>query len=185
MLEVIDKRSCGDSHPVPLLFVHGGWHSASCWHDFLDFFAGAGYRAVAMSLRGHGASPTAKRFHACSMADYVDDVRATADNLGGRPVLIAHSAHTPQSTPWNPARRACKPRPCVPPLSTPGPPRQNHASDHPDVGSRRRGGRLGHPRRGARHGAGLSDGTGIWPQSGLVADGLAEQYVRRGAQHSQ
>lgn len=91
MLEVIDKGSCSDEHPLTLVFVHGGWHSASCWVNFLDYFADAGYRAVALSLRGHGASPTAKRFHACSIADYVDDVRTTADTLGGRPVLIAHS----------------------------------------------------------------------------------------------
>jgi pimeloyl-ACP methyl ester carboxylesterase len=91
MLEVIDKGSCDDAHPVPLLFVHGGWHSASCWANFVDFFADAGYRAVALSLRGHGGSPTAKPFHTCSIADYVDDVRATADSFGSHPVLIAHS----------------------------------------------------------------------------------------------
>jgi pimeloyl-ACP methyl ester carboxylesterase len=91
MLEVIDKGSVSDAHPVPLLFVHGGWHSASCWANFVEFFADAGYRAVAVSLRGHGGSPTAKRFHACSIADYVNDVRTIADSLGGRPVLIAHS----------------------------------------------------------------------------------------------
>jgi pimeloyl-ACP methyl ester carboxylesterase len=91
MLEVIDKGSVSDAHPVPLLFVHGGWHSASCWANFVEYFADAGYRAVAMSLRGHGGSPIAKRFHACSIADYVDDVRTIADSLGGRPVLIAHS----------------------------------------------------------------------------------------------
>lgn len=91
MLEVIEKGSGSQAHRAPLLFVHGGWHSASCWANFLDFFADAGYRAVAMSLRGHGASRSGKRFHACSIADYVDDVRATADDLGGRPVLIAHS----------------------------------------------------------------------------------------------
>jgi pimeloyl-ACP methyl ester carboxylesterase len=91
MLEVIEKGSCSAAHPVPLLFVHGGWHSAFAWNKFLDFFADAGYRAVAMSLRGHGGSPTAKRFHACSMADYIDDVRVMADELGGHPVFIAHS----------------------------------------------------------------------------------------------
>jgi pimeloyl-ACP methyl ester carboxylesterase len=91
MLEVIEKGSCNDAHPVPLLFVHGGWHSASCWTNFVDYFADAGYRAVAMSLRGHGGSTTDKPFHACSIADYVDDVRTTAESLGGRPVLIAHS----------------------------------------------------------------------------------------------
>ena len=46
---------------------------------------------MAVSLRGHGGSPTDKPFHACSIADYVDDVRTTAESLGGRPVLIAHS----------------------------------------------------------------------------------------------
>jgi hypothetical protein len=30
MLEVIDKGSCSDAHPVLLLFVHGGWHGAWC-----------------------------------------------------------------------------------------------------------------------------------------------------------
>lgn len=91
MLEVVDKGSCSDAHPVPLLFVHGGWHAAWCWDHLLEFFANAGYRAVALSLRGHGASTTAKPFHSCSIADYVDDVRATADKLGGQHVLIGHS----------------------------------------------------------------------------------------------
>jgi pimeloyl-ACP methyl ester carboxylesterase len=92
MLEVLDKGSCSEAHPVPLLFVHGGWHGAWCWDDhFLDFFADAGYRAVAVSLRGHCTSPTRKPLRSCSITDYIDDVRATADNLGGRPVLIGHS----------------------------------------------------------------------------------------------
>jgi alpha-beta hydrolase superfamily lysophospholipase len=40
----------------------------------LDFFADAGYRAVAMSLRRHGTSPTTKRLRSCSIADYLDDL---------------------------------------------------------------------------------------------------------------
>lgn len=91
MLEVIDKGSVGPDHPVPLLFVHGGWHGAWCWEHFLDFFADAGYRAVAVSLRGHGASPTAKPLHKVSIADYIDDVASVAGELGGAPVLIGHS----------------------------------------------------------------------------------------------
>jgi len=92
MLEVIDKGSCTDAHPVPLLFVHGGWHGAWCWDDhFLDFFANARYRAVALSLRGHGTSPTAKPLRSVSIADYIDDLRSVADDLGGSPVLIGHS----------------------------------------------------------------------------------------------
>ena len=95
MLEVIDKGSCSQAHPVPLLFVHGGWHGAWCWEHFLDFFADSGYRAVAVSLRGHGTSPTTKPLHKVSIADYIDDVRSVADALGGgpvrHPVLIGHS----------------------------------------------------------------------------------------------
>jgi pimeloyl-ACP methyl ester carboxylesterase len=92
MLEVIDKGPCSDAHPVPLLFVHGGWHAAWCWDDhFLDFFADAGYRAVALSLRGHGASPTTKPLPSVSIADYMEDLRSVADDLGGSPVLIGHS----------------------------------------------------------------------------------------------
>jgi len=92
MLEVIDKGSRTDAHPAPLLFVHGGWHGAWCWDDgFLDFFADAGYRAVAMSLRGHGTSPTNKPMQQVCIDDYIDDVRSVADDLGGAPVLIGHS----------------------------------------------------------------------------------------------
>lgn len=91
MLEVIEKGSCTAEHPVPLLFVHGGWHGAWCWEHFLDFFADAGYRAVAISLRGHGTSPTAKPLRKVSVADYIEDVRSVADDLGGAPILIGHS----------------------------------------------------------------------------------------------
>jgi len=91
MLEVIDKGSRSDAHPVPLLFVHGGWHGAWCWENFLDYFADAGYRAVALSLRGHGNSPSAKPLPKVSIADYMEDLRSVADGLGGAPVLIGHS----------------------------------------------------------------------------------------------
>jgi pimeloyl-ACP methyl ester carboxylesterase len=46
MLELIDKGSCSDAHPPPLLFVHGAWHAAWCWDEnFLGFFADMGFRA--------------------------------------------------------------------------------------------------------------------------------------------
>jgi pimeloyl-ACP methyl ester carboxylesterase len=91
MLEVIDKGSCSQVHPVPILFVHGAWFGAWCWNNFIDFFAGAGYRAVAISLRGHGASHISKPLNACSIADYVHDVATTAADLGDQPVLVGHS----------------------------------------------------------------------------------------------
>ncbi|EUA15018.1 alpha/beta hydrolase fold family protein [Mycobacterium kansasii 732] len=92
MLEVIDKGSAAESHPVPLLFVHGACSTASVWDEhFLDFFADKGYRAVALSFRGHGASSSSKPLKSCSIADYVDDVHAVVAEMDSPPVLIGHS----------------------------------------------------------------------------------------------
>ena len=92
MLEVIDKGCVSNSHAVPLLFVHGAWHAAWCWDEnFLSFFADKGYRALAVSLRGHGESPTTKRLRDCSFSDYLEDVTSVADSLPTPPVVIGHS----------------------------------------------------------------------------------------------
>jgi pimeloyl-ACP methyl ester carboxylesterase len=92
VLEVIDKGSSSEAHPVPLLFVHGFCHAAWCWDEhFLDFFAERGYRAVAVSLRGHGSSPAPKGLRRCSVADFVDDVAQAAAQLPTQPVLVGHS----------------------------------------------------------------------------------------------
>jgi pimeloyl-ACP methyl ester carboxylesterase len=77
---------------VGLLFVHGAWHGAWCWAEhFLDDFAERGYRVAAVSLRGHGASSLRRFLHTCSIADYVDDLRAIAETLPLPPVVIGHS----------------------------------------------------------------------------------------------
>jgi pimeloyl-ACP methyl ester carboxylesterase len=92
MLELIDNGRCGDNRCAPLVFVHGEVHAAWCWDEhFIDFFAGHGYRALALSLRGHGASPTAKRLKTCSIVDYVDDLRSVAAGLPVAPVVVGHS----------------------------------------------------------------------------------------------
>jgi pimeloyl-ACP methyl ester carboxylesterase len=91
MLEVIEKGGVSSAHPAPLLFVHGAWHAAWCWEvNFLDYFAGNGYLAAAVSLRGHGGS-AALRPRWCSVADYVADVSAAAETLPTTPVVIGHS----------------------------------------------------------------------------------------------
>ena len=71
MLEVIGKGPASKSHPVPLLFVHGGYHAAWCWDEnFLDYFADKGFRAVAVSLGGNCLSDLSKPLRSCSIADY-------------------------------------------------------------------------------------------------------------------
>ncbi|WP_319429164.1 alpha/beta hydrolase [Mycobacterium sp. RTGN5] len=92
MLEVVTKGASTAAHPTPLLFVHGGWHGAWCWADnFLDFFAGQGFLAAAVSLRGHGGSPAPGPLNSCTIADYVGDVAAAAAQLGSSPVVVGHS----------------------------------------------------------------------------------------------
>jgi pimeloyl-ACP methyl ester carboxylesterase len=91
-LEVIDKGACTESHPAPLLFVHGAWHGAWCWDEhFLNFFAERGYRAMALSLRCHGTSSSPKALRWCSIADYLKDVEVVASGLPASPVVIGHS----------------------------------------------------------------------------------------------
>ncbi|TRW82080.1 alpha/beta hydrolase [Mycolicibacterium sp. 018/SC-01/001] len=92
MLGVIDKGSSSDTHPVPLLFVHGTGHGAWSWDEhFLGFFSERGYRAVALNMRGHGRSATSKPLRSCSVSDFVDDVTEVADSLPVRPAVIGHS----------------------------------------------------------------------------------------------
>jgi pimeloyl-ACP methyl ester carboxylesterase len=92
VLEVIDKGSATEAHPVPLLFVHGAWHAAWCWNEnFLGFFADKGYRAVALSLRGHGQSPGRERLRWTQVQEYADDIAEIVAQLPTQPVLVGHS----------------------------------------------------------------------------------------------
>ena len=59
--------------------------------NFLGFFAEKGYRAVAVSLRGHGGSAAPKRFRFCTLTDYIDDVESVVARLPVPPVLVGHS----------------------------------------------------------------------------------------------
>lgn len=93
MLELVDRGSCSDAHPAPLIFVHGACHAAWCWDEhFLGYFADKGYRSIALSLRGHGGSGLdGKPLNACSIADFVEDVRSVIRQLPAHPVLVGHS----------------------------------------------------------------------------------------------
>jgi pimeloyl-ACP methyl ester carboxylesterase len=90
-LEIISKYPQEQTHATPLLFVHGAWHGAWCWGHFLPYFAGQGYEAHALSLRGHGNSEGREGIRWYSTSNYVADVAQVANSLSPRPVLIAHS----------------------------------------------------------------------------------------------
>jgi pimeloyl-ACP methyl ester carboxylesterase len=80
------------TQPSPILFVHGAWHAAWCWENFLPYFADRGYAAYAVSLRGHGASAGREgiRWHSAAQ-DYVADVAQVIQTLPQPPILVGHS----------------------------------------------------------------------------------------------
>ena len=76
----------------PILFVHGAWHAAWCWENFLPYFADRGYAAYAVSLRGHGASEgrDGLRWHSAAY-DYVADIVQVIQMMPQPPILVGHS----------------------------------------------------------------------------------------------
>ncbi|MBK5942449.1 MULTISPECIES: alpha/beta hydrolase [Halorhodospira] len=76
----------------PLLFIHGAFAGAWCWEvHYLPHFAGLGYEAHALSLRGHGASAGRETLNSASLSHYVEDVAEAVESLPHPPVLIGHS----------------------------------------------------------------------------------------------
>ncbi len=74
-LEILDHIPKEQTHPTPLLFVHGMWIGAWAWEEyFLPYFAENGYRAMALRLRGHSGSEGRAGLRWYSIADYVKDV---------------------------------------------------------------------------------------------------------------
>jgi|KBSSwiStaDraftv2_1062776.scaffolds.fasta_scaffold293556_2 pimeloyl-ACP methyl ester carboxylesterase len=91
-LEVITQQPKERKHAAPLLFIHGAWHGAWCWENFLPYFVEHGYEVHALSLRGHGNSEGREGIRWYSGArDYVADLAQVVDGLGKKPVLIGHS----------------------------------------------------------------------------------------------
>ena len=91
-LEIISKYPVMNQHPTPLLFIHGTFHGASCWDvHFLDYFAGRGYASHAVNLRGHGNSEGRENLRWTRIADFVEDVADTVEQLPSPPILIGHS----------------------------------------------------------------------------------------------
>ena len=89
-LELLEAEPLGRARAA-ILFVHGAYTGAWCWEDFLRRFAARGFRALAVSLRGHGQSAGAERLHGWGLRDYGIDLGRAVAASGGEPVLIGHS----------------------------------------------------------------------------------------------
>jgi pimeloyl-ACP methyl ester carboxylesterase len=89
---ILSRLPEGPPRPHPLLFVHGAWHGAWCWDDYvLPWFAERGYEAHAVDLRGHGASDNDRPLWRTRIDHYVEDVDAAVKRLDRPPVVIGHS----------------------------------------------------------------------------------------------
>lgn len=74
----------------PVLFLHGFPEFWWSWRHQLTACAQAGYRAVAMDLRGFGDSDRPEEVSAYALPNAVADVGAVVASLGGRVRLVAH-----------------------------------------------------------------------------------------------
>jgi pimeloyl-ACP methyl ester carboxylesterase len=77
----------------PLLFLHGRCHGAWAYVRWSSYFAHAGWRCFALSLRNHPGSRqlSAEEFLRTSLADYVADLRCALEWIGEPCVVVGHS----------------------------------------------------------------------------------------------
>ena len=91
-LELLSNKPKTVNSETPILFVHGMWHGAWCWHThFLPYFEKKGIKAFALSLSNHANSQRRKSFNLLRINDYVKDVEQIVDALDKKPILIGHS----------------------------------------------------------------------------------------------
>jgi pimeloyl-ACP methyl ester carboxylesterase len=79
---------------LTLCLLHGVAHVSSCYQNWTHYLARRGYRCLALSYRGHGASIWSQPIQQARLNDYVADVETVlaAEGLDARQViLVGHS----------------------------------------------------------------------------------------------
>lgn len=88
MKETIPKKK---THDTPILFVHGAWHGAWCWENFMNFLADKGFACHALDLPAHGERRGGEEnIRSQTFTGYVREVKRVADEIGN-PIVIGHS----------------------------------------------------------------------------------------------
>jgi len=88
MKEIIPKKR---THDTPILFVHGAWHGAWCWENYMNYLAERGFTCYALDLPAHGERRgTNENIRRQTCMGYVREVKRIADEIGN-PVVVGHS----------------------------------------------------------------------------------------------
>ena len=88
-LKISASRS-GPQNGFPVMLAHGGGQTRHAWTKVLDELSGAGYRATAIDMRGHGDSEWASD-GAYDMRDFARDLIAVSSQLDNPPALVGAS----------------------------------------------------------------------------------------------
>lgn len=89
----------GQAEAPFVVFLHGGGQSRRAWRGASTAIASAGYRAIAIDMRGHGESDWAPD-GAYALEDWVDDLKIIASSLAHesrRPVAMIGASRGGQS----------------------------------------------------------------------------------------
>ena len=71
------------------VFVHGAWHGAWCWSKVVALLEGAGHKAIALDLPGHGGDDTP--IAQVTFEAYCDKVREIVEAQPESVILVGHS----------------------------------------------------------------------------------------------
>ena len=83
---------------MSILFVHGMWHAAWCWANFIEYFVKHDYpreSLVPLDLRMHGYIAEDKRVRWISLNRFAEDVEQAVKSVPRPFVVITHSLGGP------------------------------------------------------------------------------------------
>ena len=91
-IEHIVQQPAQRKYAAPILFLHGAWHGAWCWSNWMGYFAEQGFETHAISLPGHGNSSMNKRWmNLYTPRDYLAVLTREIEAMPAAPVVISHS----------------------------------------------------------------------------------------------
>ena len=91
-IEYVVRKPANRVHQTPILLLHGAWHGAWCWENWLGHFSSMGHEVHAFSLPAHGTSSCRKgHVNFYTLGDYVNTLAAQVAQISPTPVVVGHS----------------------------------------------------------------------------------------------